>query len=492
MSALLIVDNPKRWPLTIPGVEVISSGDYLTERRYSEMRAAKVFNLCRSYRYQTAGYYVSLLAEARGHRPIPSISTLQDLRSRSVVRALSEDLDERIQRMLKPLRSKSFELSIYFGQNMAVRYEALAKALFDLFPAPLLRARLERSGNRWELRSVVLMGANDIPEKHRTFVAEAAASHFRRGSPVRRRRAASRFDVAILVDPNEKMPPSDARALKKFERAADAVGLACEFITRDDAGRLAEFDALFIRETTSVNHHTFRMASRAEAEGLVVIDDPRSIIRCTNKVYLAELLDRYDVAIPKTLIVHRGNAHDVEAVCGFPCVLKAPDSSFSAGVIKVADAEELHRALDKFFDGSDLVVAQEFLPTDFDWRVGVLDGRPLYVCRYHMAKSHWQVIQRDASGKTSAEGAVDTLSVAEAPIDIVRAAVRAANLIGDGFYGVDLKRIGRRAVVIEVNDNPNVDAGNEDKILKDALYREIMGLMLRRIIARKRLEFDIA
>ena len=216
MSALLIVDNPKRWPLTIPGVEVIAAGDYLTERRYSDMRAAKVFNLCRSYRYQTAGYYVSLLAEARGHRPMPSISTLQDLRSRSVVRALSEDLDERIQRMLKPLRSKSFELSIYFGQNMASRYDALAKALFDLFPAPLLRARLERSGNRWELRSVVLVGANDIPEKHRAFVAQAAAQHFQRSHPVRRKRAASRFDVAILIDPNEKTPPSDARALKKF------------------------------------------------------------------------------------------------------------------------------------------------------------------------------------------------------------------------------------------------------------------------------------
>lgn len=491
MSSLFVVDNPKRWPVSIPGVEIISSRDYLTERRYSDMRAAKVFNLCHSYRYQTAGYYVSLLAEARGHRPIPSIATLQDLRSQSVVRALSEDLDERIQRMLKPLRSKTFELSIYFGQNMAQRYAALAKALFELFPAPLLRARLERSGTRWELRSVVVMGSNDIPEKHRPYVAEAAAAHFHRGRLSRRRRAAPRFDVAILIDPNEKTPPSDARALRKFERAADAVGLACEFITRDDVGRLAEFDALFIRETTAVNHHTFRMASRAEAEGLVVIDDPRSIIRCTNKVYLAELLDRYDVAIPKTLIVHRGNAHEVEGVCGFPCVLKAPDSSFSAGVIKVNDAEELHRALEKFFDGSDLVVAQEFLPTDFDWRVGVLDGRPLYVCRYHMAKSHWQVIQRDASGKTSAEGAVDTLSVAEAPADIVRTAVRAANLIGDGLYGVDLKRIGRRAVVIEVNDNPNIDVGNEDKILKDALYREIMGLMLRRIIARKRLEFDI-
>jgi glutathione synthase/RimK-type ligase-like ATP-grasp enzyme len=491
MSTLLIVDNPKRWPLAIHGVDTIAAGDYLTDRRYSDMRAAKVFNLCRSYRYQTAGYYVSLLAEARGHRPMPSISTLQDLRSRSVVRALSEELDERIQRMLRPLRSRSFELSIYFGRNMARRYEQLAQALFDLFPAPLLRARLERAGKRWELRSVLLMGANDIPETHRAFVAEAAAQHFQRGRLNRKRRTVPRFDLAILVDPDEPSPPSDARALKRFERAADAVGLAAEFITREDVGRLAEFDALFIRETTAVNHHTFRMASRAEAEGLVVIDDPRSIIRCTNKVYLAELLDRYDVAIPKTLIVHRGNAHEVENVCGFPCVLKAPDSSFSAGVIKVADAEELHRALEKFFAGSDLVVAQEFLPTDFDWRVGVLDGRPLYVCRYHMAKRHWQVIQRDESGRTAAEGAVDTLAVSETPADIVRAAVRAASLIGDGFYGVDLKRIGRRAVVIEVNDNPNVDAGYEDKILKDALYREIMGLMLRRIIARKRIDIDL-
>jgi len=40
--------------------------------------------------------------------------------------------------------------------------------------------------------------------------------------------------------------------------------------------------------------------------------------------------------------------------------------------------------------------------------------------------------------------------------------------------------------VMEVNDNPNVDAGNEDDILKDALYREVMGVLLRRIRDRKR------
>ncbi len=490
MSALLVVDNPKRWPLAIPGVEVIAARDYLTERRYSDLRAAKVFNLCRSYRYQSVGYYVSLLAEARGHRPLPTIGTIQDLRSPAVVRTLSGELDERVQRLFKPLRSRSFELSIYFGRNTAQRYLPLARALFDLFPAPLLRARFERSGARWELRSIALLAGSEVPDAHRGFVGEAAAMHFAGARSRRRRRSAPRFDLAILVNPDEPSPPSDARALRRFERAADAVGFSTERITRDDAGRLAEFDALFIRETTAVNHHTFRMASRAEAEGLVVIDDPRSIIRCTNKVYLAELLERHDVATPDTLIVHRGNTAQVEPVCGFPCVLKAPDSSFSAGVVKADDADALARALDKFFARSDLVVAQAFVPTDFDWRVGVLDGRPLYVCRYHMAKRHWQIIQRDDSGNTAAEGAVDTLAVAEAPADIVRTAVRAANLVGDGLYGVDLKRVGRRVVVIEVNDNPSLDAGYEDRILKDALYREIAGSLMRRVIARKRLEFE--
>ncbi len=491
MRALLVVDNPKRWPLDIPGTETIAARDYLTERRYSELRGAKVFNLCRSYRYQSVGYYVSLLAEARGHRPLPSIATLQELRSRRVVKTLSEDLDERVQQLLKSLRSDDFTLSIYFGQNLAQRYAPLAQALFSIFPAPLLRARFERAGSRWELRAVNVIGANEIGDEHLGFIAEAAARHFQRANPVRRRRN-PRFDLAILVNPAEEEPPSNARALQRFERAAEAVGLSAAIITQEDAGRLAEFDALFIRETTAVNHATFRIASRAEAQGLVVIDDPRSIIRCTNKVFLAELLERHEIATPRTLIVHRGNIDHIGEVCGFPCVLKAPDSAFSAGVIKVEDAPELKAALEGFFATSDLVVAQEFVPTDFDWRVGLIDGRPLYVCRYHMAKKHWQVIRRDESGQTAAEGAVDTLSVAEAPADIVRAATRAANLIGDGLYGVDLKRVGRRAIVIEVNDNPNIDAGYEDRVLKDALYREVMGSMLRRIMVRKRLDLESA
>jgi len=84
------------------------------------------------------------------------------------------------------------------------------------------------------------------------------------------------------------------------------------------------------------------------------------------------------------------------------------------------------------------------------------------------------------------EGKTEALSVVEAPDRVVKMAFRAANLIGDGFYGVDIKQIGKRLCVIEINDNPNVDAGNEDSVLKDALYRKVMGVFLKRIEARGR------
>ena len=81
MPTLIVVDDPADWPLEIPGSELVPARAYLAERRYCGTRGIKVFNLCRSYRYQSLGYYVSLLAEARGHKPLPSVTTVQDLKS---------------------------------------------------------------------------------------------------------------------------------------------------------------------------------------------------------------------------------------------------------------------------------------------------------------------------------------------------------------------------------------------------------------------------
>lgn len=483
MRQLVIVSRLEDWPLDLPGVETLTARDYLTDPSWSKLRSARVYNLCRSYRYQANGYYVSLLASARGHKPLPSIGTVQDLRSPDVIRLGSGELSRLIEHSLKPIQSEHFVLSLYFGRNLARRHDALARALFNLFPAPLLRAEFQRLAEGWVLRRLAPMAFAEVPEAHRDFLIEAAQRYFSGQRPRSAARRAGRFDLAMLVNPRESDPPSDEAALKRFEQAGEALGFNVERIGPDEIGRLAEFDALFIRETTAVNHHTFRFARRAAAEGLVVVDDPESILKCTNKVYLAELLQRHGIAAPKTMLVHKDNADRIERELGLPVVLKQPDSAFSLGVVKVHEAEELKVRVAELLKHSDLIVAQEYLPTPFDWRVGVMDGRALYVCRYHMARGHWQIIHREGAGKR--EGAADSLSVGEAPEAVVQTAVRAAGLIGQGLYGVDLKEVDGRVLVIEINDNPSIDAGVEDAVLKRALYREILGVIYKRVTQRK-------
>ncbi|GJM20533.1 MAG: ribosomal protein S6 modification protein [Planctomycetota bacterium] len=484
MAILVVVDDLTEWPLHFEGVETVAARDYLAQQQAWNGRRLTVFNLCRSWSYQSMGWYVSLLASARGHRPVPSVTHLRDIASASLMRTVSHDLDELMQRSLARLRGDHFELSVYFGRNLAHAHDRLARALYNLFQVPFLRATFERRRERWELHAVTPIPARSIARAHREFVIEAAKQYFARYRPPRKRAAAPRHDLAILVDAEEASPPSDSRALARFQRAAEQLGMRAQVIHREDYGRLAEFDALFIRVTTAVNHYTYDFARRAEALGLVVIDDPTSILRCTNKVFLAELLERHEIEHPRSLLVNHENLAEVADQLGLPCVLKKPDSAFSQGVVKADSLDELISKGRELLATSELVVAQEFLPTEFDWRVGVLDRKPLYVARYHMAAKHWQIIRRDDAGGES-YGRVQALAVDEAPRHVVRTAVRAANLIGDGLYGVDLKTTGRKCHVIEVNDNPSLDAGYEDSVLGARLYQRVMEVFLQRIEARK-------
>ena len=67
------------------------------------------------------------------------------------------------------------------------------------------------------------------------------------------------------------------------------------------------------------------------------------------------------------------------------------------------------------------------------------------------------------------------------PADVVATAVKLAKLICDGLYGVDLKQNEQGVYVIEINDNPNIDAGVEDQFLGDRLYETVMAEFVRRM-----------
>jgi glutathione synthase/RimK-type ligase-like ATP-grasp enzyme len=189
------------------------------------------------------------------------------------------------------------------------------------------------------------------------------------------------------------------------------------------------------------------------------------------------------ILMPKTWMLTKGlplekQLTDVE----FPLVLKQPDGSFSKDMFKVKSIKELKEKVGIMYGTSELIVAQQFIKSEFDWRIGVLDGKALFASKYYMAPDHWQIYNWDNEDKEKLHtGDFETLPIDQVPNEVISTAVKAAGLIGDGLYGVDLKEVGGKVYLIEINDNPNFDYGIEDKVLGNELYKRIMRSVFSRI-----------
>jgi glutathione synthase/RimK-type ligase-like ATP-grasp enzyme len=476
MKTRVVTDQNHEW-FEIPEATVLTARRYLSEPESGNAGTVQVLNLCRTGRYQGRGYYVSLLAEARGERPVADVKTIENLRSEAFVQALAAELQPLVQETLHHDDSERFQLDVYLGRHPG--HQALAEQLFARVRAPLLRVLFAHSEGSWRLDALHAIGLADIPPQDRALLLESVRS-FICDSPAPRRKATDtgRPRLAILWDPNEAHKPSNEEALQRFLKAAPLVGLDAELIGPDALERLDEFDALFNR--ASPEGIIYEFVRRAESLGMPVVDDPESVLKCGNKVYMQELLDRHRIPTPRTLIVHRNNVGDIVPTLGLPCVLKLPDSGFGLDVVKIESEDNLRKETERFFSKSELLIAQEWLPSDFDWRVGVYDRRPLFAAKYFMAPGHWKIIKSEGEEKP-VEGKTEATTIGEVPAQVISTAVRAANLIGRGLYGADLKQVGDRIYLIEVNINPNIDAGNEDQVLGEGLYREIVGVFARRI-----------
>jgi glutathione synthase/RimK-type ligase-like ATP-grasp enzyme len=488
MSRLVIVvEKASDWGSYCPSDNVVTAMQYLREPIGGDERT-HVINLCRSYKYLGIGHYVSLLGEARGHRVIPSVRTINDLRKRALYNLDVEDLNQKLAHFLPAGGQDTTDLGIlvYFGVTSYPALQDLARQVFETFPCPLLRIEFERD-RVWQISAIKPVGLHTLDDAQEDAFAQALDTFSKRLWRKPRTRRQYRYDLAMLVDPNEAMPPSNSRALKHFVAAGRELDIEVDPITKHDYPRLAEYDGLFIRETTAPDDHTYRFAHKAEREGMVVIDDPTSILRCTNKIYLNDLLRSKKLAVPRSEVLYREDAKQLRELpekLGFPVVLKIPDGSFSRGVVKVDDEKQLTEAAQRLFQSTALLIAQEFLYTEYDWRIGVLNRKPLYACKYFMSRGHWQIYNHSARG-SARSGGFECLDLDDVPHDVIRLALRGTAAIGNGLYGVDIKQTRERALLIEVNDNPSIDAGVEDAELGVELYRRIMAELLRRMEAKR-------
>ena len=484
---VIVINQPHKWLFREVNARIITVKDYIGNPVYQNSTEFRVFNLCSSYKYQSYGYYVSLLASARGQRVIPSIATIRDFRLINVVHSAAFDIEEKINRALHKEKGNTFSLKVFFGQTDTYGFKDLAVKLYQLFEAPLFKVDFIKH-DKWLIKDIQVLTLNKLNEHDLNFMYRFAEKYFSKKRFSQPKLTNYKYDLAMLVKPEEETPPSNAEALQKIKAAAAKKGVYVEFITRKNIDKINEFDALFIRETTNVNDYTYEFSRMAYAEGLVVIDDPWSILKCSNKIYQNEIFRKHKIPTPQTTVFTKNLFHKkVLEQLNYPVVLKQPDSAFSLGVFKVTTPNEALQVLNMLFKKSDMVVCQEFLYSEFDWRIGMLDNQPLFACKYYMSQNHWQIYNWKSKDEEH-EGDSETLPLSEVPEAVLKTARKAAALIGDGLYGVDLKMLGDKVYVVEVNDNPNIDAGIEDMVLGDALYDTLIDSFVNRIEVAKNVQ----
>ena len=110
------------------------------------------------------------------------------------------------------------------------------------YPCPLLRVALI-THPKIQIECFQFLPLNRLDDEEQDFFANTLDNFNMKIWRAPKSAKASRYSLAVLVDPQEKFPPSNKGALHKLTEVAKKMNIHVEMITEDDAIRLLEFDA---------------------------------------------------------------------------------------------------------------------------------------------------------------------------------------------------------------------------------------------------------
>lgn len=285
--------------------------------------------------------------------------------------------------------------------------------------------------------------------------------------------------IACFVEAYNFRDRSERDALNKFKSTAESMGHTFDFIFKDDIQNIRNYDALFIRATTDPGNSAYIASRLAQLAGLKVIDDPKSIRTCSNKAILHDLFLKNNIPSPKSILFYGDYSKEsldyIFKTLGFPVVIKTPYTRFSSHVEKAENESEFKEISKHLLRKAKVLVLQEYIYSDFDWRVGVLKNEVIYLCKYCIPKGGWKVRSK-INGKNIWG---DTIPIPREMIspELKEICIKLSKCIGDGLYGLDIKEVEDGFKVIEINDNPSIYYGSEDMIDRD-IYEKIISALL--------------
>ncbi|ABR55317.1 RimK domain protein ATP-grasp [Methanococcus vannielii SB] len=285
--------------------------------------------------------------------------------------------------------------------------------------------------------------------------------------------------LGVFVDRQTLSSSNQLRSLIRFRDIAESMGHEFYFLFPNEINKIKTLDGLFIRCKTDPMNISYVASRMAELHGVKVIDDSKSIRICADKINMYSHMIKNGINIPKTIFmkkseVNEGNAEKIISELGLPLVLKEPSTSFSVRVEKITSLEEFMKVANRFTRLSDIFVVQEFIGSKFDWRIGVINGEIIYTCKYHLPKESFKI--QDCIDGHMVFCTVESIPLDEVPKKVLELGLKAANAVGNGLYGIDLKERNGEVYVIEVNDNPSMET-TEDEFYPEAYLKIISYIM---------------
>jgi glutathione synthase/RimK-type ligase-like ATP-grasp enzyme len=287
--------------------------------------------------------------------------------------------------------------------------------------------------------------------------------------------------LGIFVDRQALSYSRKLTLLIRCRDTAEGMGYRSYFIFPVEIKKVPKTDGLFIRSRTDPLNISYIASKMAEMHGIPVIDDPRSIQICSDKVNMYMHLIKAEIPIPRTEFVRKSDLSEesmgrlLDRMDG-SLILKEPSTTFGNRVKRVTSPADAHHVAGNYLKMSDWIVGQEYIESDEDWKIGVLGGELLYACRYVLPTESQKIVASE-EGEIP-DYASESVPEADVPREAIDLAIRAARAIGDGLYSVDIKQRGGRQFVIEVNDNPSLESGEDEYYPR--IYNQIISNLMER------------
>lgn len=235
--------------------------------------------------------------------------------------------------------------------------------------------------------------------------------------------------------------------------------------------RLKRPDVILPRIGASITQYGLTVVNQFDMMDVPVVNNSVPIARARDKLRSLQLLARFDLDVPRTLITRRGEDIDacVARIGGYPIIMKILQGTQGVGVMIAQSRTEVLSVLDAMWELGQDIMLQEFIRESKgkDVRALVVGDRVVGAMSRVAKRGEFRSnIHRGAKGKMLKLDAAYT-----------EAAIKAARVMGLEIAGVDLLLGKHGPKVMEVNSSPGIEG------LEAATGQDIATPIMQHVVA---------